>query len=129
MAVGVASRQAGRVAGQPDANVVDAEWGRLLDDTASPRADDWFTPAFRLIVVAAAQVPVLRAMFPYQAANQLAFSRTTTFPFSDDLPAIFVGSTGSYFVVSRSGPDGEVLAETTDPVEASTEAGRIVTSA
>jgi hypothetical protein len=50
---------------------------------------------------------VLRRLYPYQALNQLAFSRT--WPSADDLPAISVGSEGFYAVVSRPGLGGELL--------------------
>jgi Family of unknown function (DUF6193) len=92
---------------------VDDEWARFLAELFEddPRNDDWFHRYLRPLLAAASKNEVLRRLYPYQAMNQLAFSRT--WPPADDLPAINVGSVGLYAVLSRPGPSGELLLEDT----------------
>ena len=58
--------------------------------------------------------------------NQLAFSKTSTYPFTQDLPAIWAGSTGLYAVMSIPRPEGQVLWETSDPQAAADRAAQFI---
>ena len=101
-----------------DRHRVDDEWTTFLGEVFESDAenDDWFHRHLRPLLTAGSNYEVLRRLYPYQALNQLAFSRT--WPPADDLPAINVGSEGLYAIVSDSGPGGELLLEDTNVSEA-----------
>jgi hypothetical protein len=103
---------------EADRQRVDDEWAGFLDEVfdGDQESDDWFHRHLRPLLAAASSNEVLRRLYPYQALNQLAFSRT--WPPADDLPAINVGSEGLYAVVSRPGPGGELLLEDMSASEA-----------
>jgi Family of unknown function (DUF6193) len=110
----------------PEQSRVEAKWQQMLADFArpSPRVG---TSSFRALLLpalrAAAEEPVLRALYPFTSAFALAFSRTTDYPFDHDAPAIWCWPTEDrIYTVTRSwgvGPDSaEPLFKTRDPAEA-----------
>jgi hypothetical protein len=100
----------------------------MLDQFAPPHeTTDRLSQVFWPVLVAAANEPVLRALYPFKSLLALAFSRKTEYPFDHDFPAIWCSPTE--FIVSRSwGPDGtERLLRTEDPVEAVQKAVDVIT--
>ncbi len=105
-------------------------WRALIDEYAGANpAEGWFGPLFEPLLLAAAAHPLVGELYPYQRLNQLCLAREATAgDLSDavDLPAIGVGSTGVYAVLTEPGSDGVLITETPDPVLAVAELARRV---
>ena len=107
----------------------------LVHGVADP-ATDRFSQLFEPLLVAAATDPVIGELHPYQQLTQLCLRRPEGDGRDDPdgrvggaggsgpdagarpLPAVGVGSTGSYLVVDRPGPGGAVVLETRSVREA-----------
>ncbi|WP_031151995.1 hypothetical protein [Streptomyces erythrochromogenes] len=107
------------------------EWVRLLAAYAPPHPDgDWFQCLFWPLLRAAAELPVLRGVYPSLALNCLVVHHGPDVWRSDPAdrwPAVCVGSEGVYAVVSDAwSNDAEVLCETVDPVLVAVEWGKLI---
>ena len=85
-------------------HAVEHRWTQYLESI------DDMIPQLSLLMLAAAQRPALRQLFPYTSVHRLCFSRCTGFPYTGDCPMITPNRDGTFIVETPDGMKSPPLA-------------------